>query len=479
MEKGIFTLILVIFGFTLLPAQVIFDPAKVDEVSLPGGTSIVEIDGAKYLKVALNAWNTVFNVPEKELNPSSMHFSTTMMFKEGTSGFKTNQVRSFIKLISATGDVGQTAGPSTNEFSQYTGTISAKGATVNQIQLAGQETVSWGAVVGDTMFLGRVIATDPMVIFDPEMHDIGAFQGSDEMEIVTIEDAKYLKVKLKGWNSFFSVPAKVLDPTWGEFVAEAKFEEGTSGYNTAQMRTFIKIYSEDGDVGQTAGASTTEFSEYKGEIKALGGNVTLIQVAGQQTVSWGAVEGDYMYLGIVKAVKTIFKVESIEIAAEGDAKIDVKGGTLQLTAMVLPENATNTSVTWSVSDESIAAISESGLLTAIANGEVKVTATAMDGSAVNGTFDVMISNQDTYVDALLSIQNVSIFPNPATDFIRVKSDKDIVRLSIISLTGSTVKVIENLKANSEVSLDEMAKGFFIVKLEGSDGQVVNMRLLKR
>jgi uncharacterized protein YjdB len=54
----------------------------------------------------------------------------------------------------------------------------------------------------------------------------------------------------------------------------------------------------------------------------------------------------------------------------------------QLSVTVLPSTAANKAVTWSVSDATIAAISETGLLTPLKNGTVTVTATAKDGSGV-------------------------------------------------------------------------------------------------
>ncbi|RVT74423.1 pectate lyase [Flavobacterium sufflavum] len=56
----------------------------------------------------------------------------------------------------------------------------------------------------------------------------------------------------------------------------------------------------------------------------------------------------------------------------------------QLTAVVLPADATNKELTWSVSDPTIAVVTETGLLTGIKNGTVKVTATAKDGSGSYG-----------------------------------------------------------------------------------------------
>lgn len=84
-------------------------------------------------------------------------------------------------------------------------------------------------------------------------------------------------------------------------------------------------------------------------------------------------------------------VSSITIA--GDNTITTDGGTLQLTETVSPSTATNKTVTWTSSDDSIATVSASGLVTAIANGTVTITATATDGSGVTGTKSITISNQ--------------------------------------------------------------------------------------
>lgn len=62
---------------------------------------------------------------------------------------------------------------------------------------------------------------------------------------------------------------------------------------------------------------------------------------------------------------------------------DITDGTSsQLSVEVLPSNASNSTVTWTVSDSSIADISQSGLLTAVSNGNVNVIATAVDASGV-------------------------------------------------------------------------------------------------
>lgn len=62
------------------------------------------------------------------------------------------------------------------------------------------------------------------------------------------------------------------------------------------------------------------------------------------------------------------------------AEITVGGDTLTLTATVAPENATDKTVKWTTSDEKIATVVD-GVVTAVAAGEVTITAKAGDQSA--------------------------------------------------------------------------------------------------
>ncbi len=72
----------------------------------------------------------------------------------------------------------------------------------------------------------------------------------------------------------------------------------------------------------------------------------------------------------------------------------------QFSVSILPSEATNKQVAWSVSDESIAEISTDGLLTPLANGSVEVTATATDASGVTGSKNIVISGFPIMVEAI-------------------------------------------------------------------------------
>lgn len=95
---------------------------------------------------------------------------------------------------------------------------------------------------------------------------------------------------------------------------------------------------------------------------------------------------------------TSVDVSSIEITSDTDFTITENNGTLQLGVNILPTDATNKTVTWSIEEGSVmASITQTGLLIASGvdngNGVVTVVATANDGSGVSDEVDVTISNQ--------------------------------------------------------------------------------------
>ncbi|MDR0415151.1 MAG: T9SS type A sorting domain-containing protein [Prevotellaceae bacterium] len=89
-------------------------------------------------------------------------------------------------------------------------------------------------------------------------------------------------------------------------------------------------------------------------------------------------------------------VSATAINILGETTIATCGGSLQLTTAASPQNTFYPPVVWSVSDSSIACITEMGKLYAKANGTVSVTATATfkDGSKLVGSKEITLSNQN-------------------------------------------------------------------------------------
>ena len=94
-------------------------------------------------------------------------------------------------------------------------------------------------------------------------------------------------------------------------------------------------------------------------------------------------------------------VEYYYVAATGvtldrtTASIDV-GGTVKLTATVLPDSATDKTVTWSTSNEAVVSVDQTGVVTALkAGGPVTITVTATNGTANDATDDKSATCQVT------------------------------------------------------------------------------------
>lgn len=99
----------------------------------------------------------------------------------------------------------------------------------------------------------------------------------------------------------------------------------------------------------------------------------------------------------------VIPVSSVTLKAAGNATEVAEGETLQLTATVLPENATDKKVTFSSSNELVATVNESGLVTAISAGEAVITATAANGKTAQLTLTVTANEQKVEVESVTLI----------------------------------------------------------------------------
>ncbi len=122
------------------------------------------------------------------------------------------------------------------------------------------------------------------------------------------------------------------------------------------------------------------------------GKTTVSVTAGEQTATLtvDVVEEEYevddksdrVPVGMVRFIgekdKPLTEAERIVTLRAGAGNAN----TFQLTAEVLPKNATNKNLTWETSDKRVAVVSESGLIEATGRGMAQIT-----GKAENGVFD--------------------------------------------------------------------------------------------
>ncbi len=126
----------------------------------------------------------------------------------------------------------------------------------------------------------------------------------------------------------------------------------------------------------------------------------------------GTVESSWVNMdesGIITFDGSVIDTYVSEISLQ-DGEIAENNGTLQMLATILPEDASNKSLVWTVeSGTGRASIDKNGLVTAILDGDVTVKAEATDGSYVDATAVVTISNQ------IVSMGEVNVIKNPNFD----------------------------------------------------------------
>jgi uncharacterized protein YjdB len=138
----------------------------------------------------------------------------------------------------------------------------------------------------------------------------------------------------------------------------------------------------------TSGSGRAYINSTSGLVTATdNGNITVRATASDGSGIYGAL--------VITISNQVITVTGITVTGEGGVSIiTINGGTLQLNAEVLPSNAANKTVTWSVANGTGQAdISSSGMVTALLDGTVTAKATSVNGSGVYGTLTITISNQ--------------------------------------------------------------------------------------
>ena len=130
--------------------------------------------------------------------------------------------------------------------------------------------------------------------------------------------------------------------------------------------------------------------------KVSDGKITAVK-AGTATIT--ATAGGKTASVVVAVADNPVPVESVSVSGDGvsDGKLSLKSGaSVQLTATVKPDNATDRKVTWTSSDSSVANVMGTGVVTAGSKaGKATVTATAGGKSA---SVEVTVEAQDPYAE---------------------------------------------------------------------------------
>jgi uncharacterized protein YjdB len=216
--------------------------------------------------------------------------------------------------------------------------------------------------------------------------------------------AWWLWARLAGWNgSPPAIPVSSISISGAGGSTVISVNKGTLQLSAQVMPSNATIKSVTWSIINGTGQATVSGT---GLVTAVSG--------GTVTARATAADGSGVYGSLALTIlNQIIPVTGISVSiAEGNPAIDTDDGSLQLVATVSPSNSTYKSVIWSIAGGTgQAAISQSGLVTAISDGKVTAVASSTDGSAVSGIIEITITNQ------MIPVSGIMIVPEEGTTVI--------------------------------------------------------------
>jgi Endoglucanase len=167
---------------------------------------------------------------------------------------------------------------------------------------------------------------------------------------------------------------------------------------------------------------------------------------------------------------TLVLVSGLTVVSKtGSYSITTTGGTLQMQANVLPSNATNKTVLWSVSDTTLATIDSTGLLKAKKDGAVTVIASSKDGWEIKGTSSVTISGQTNSVSEVDSEQDCYVYPVPVNKgILNIRHQlKTPVEISVYNIYGQRVIIQKSDEMHVQLDVSSLIQGSYLIKISNT------------
>ena len=316
------------------------------------------------------------------------------------------------------------------------------------------------ATVGDRLQLKATVlpdnTTDKSVTWSTSAPDVATVDAEGIVIVVGAGEAVITATTNDGTNlqatcTLTAVPATVLATSITLDVTEAELGIGRTLQLTAT------ILPED---VSTHGVTWSSSNDAVAIVNEMGLVTALAE--GETVITAATVDGTELTATCTMTVVPV-KAERIELNYTEDTVLKL-GETLQFTATITPDDATDKTVTWSTSDENVATVDEEGLVTAVGIGEAIITATTADGTELSASCTITVE------------------PILAESITLDITEADMVEEDVLQLTATvlpdetTVKTVEWSTSDETVAtVDEqglvtaVAPGTVIITVSTTDG----------
>ena len=307
---------------------------------------------------------------------------------------------------------------------------------------------------------------------------------------------------LKSITSFIHTPFAIDDNVFTTYNSSVSLNvplgSATKYKSTSGWMQFVNINEvPDPDITYITGIilNETEIELFEDEGKMLKATVTPTD-ATDKTVTWttsnnqvATVSTNGLVIGVKEGSTTITCTANDNSGVKATCTVTVKKKPVpvsqiilnkttltlekfkdyQLTATIKPDNATNKGVTWTTDNAQVADVTNTGLITALAEGSATITCTAIDGSGVKATCIVTVTPRQVLVtDISLNKTEITLY----------ESEKEQITATL-SPDNATVKTVtwtsnnKNVATVSENGLVEaITEGSAIITCTAIDGSGV-------
>ncbi|MGB0887435.1 MAG: T9SS type A sorting domain-containing protein [Vicingaceae bacterium] len=116
-------------------------------------------------------------------------------------------------------------------------------------------------------------------------------------------------------------------------------------------------------------------------------------------------------------------------------------------------------------------------------GNYSVTIEYHQGITCLGSFDTFIATIDTTIEistvstvsSITANKSINIYPNPASDFVKIQNKESIKGIKLFDITGKELKILFN---DDRIDIRPLSTGIYILHIELKDGEIRTKEIIK-
>ena len=268
---------------------------------------------------------------------------------------------------------------------------------------------------------------------------------------VTLDSQTFFGEVKSFTTDFVPVESVSLDKT--------EYTFNTIGNTLTLTATVLPADATDKTVTWTSSNASVATVDSEGKVTAVSKGTATIRA----TANDGSGEYASCSVTVIRPVATIELDKTSLVLYRGSSNV-----TETITATVNPSDASNTTVTWSSSNTSVATVSSSGVVTGISKGTATITVTANDGSGAQAACEVEVKQYVTSITLDKTSLSLVIGDEAAISVTSVLPENANDRSVAWSSSDNSVASVDN---NGKVTAK--AKGNATIMVTANDGSGIS------